>query len=163
MHQRRMVQVHLLARTRKRRRHSIRHSCQNAVAICQARHDNADATAIRFDIQTWRYHVPTCQSSAEPYDQNLAGTWSLTQPPRTALCATSSTSTSVRIIVSVSACHQAKTEASVSSINCANNGTNVSFRFARPRFVSVYESTTRRSNARRTHRTLKCSLVERPS
>ena len=109
---------------------------------------------------------PEHQSGSTLYPRttkNHRGTWSLTQPPRTAPSATSSTSTSVCIVISVSAYHHAKTEASVSIINCADDGTNASLRFAHPRFVSVYESTTRRINARRTNRTLKCSLVERPS
>jgi len=154
-----MAQVHFLVRTRKRRRPSIL-GCATAsrqhVAICHARHNNANAKAMWFGIPTWRYRIPT-------HDQNHRGAWSLTQPPRTAHSATSSTSTSVRIIISVSACRHAKTEASVSITNCADDGTNVSLRFAHPRFVSVYESTTRRINARRTHRTLKRSLLERPS
>jgi len=54
-----------------------------------------------------------------------------------------------------------KTEASVSIANCADNGTNVNSRFAHPRFVSFYESTTRRINTRRTHLTLKCSWSDR--
>ena len=101
-------------------------------------------------------HIPT-------HNQNYRGAWSLTQQPRTAQSATRSTSTLVCAIISVSECHRAKQKASVSIVNCADNGTNVSFRFAHPRFVSVYKSTTRRINARRTHRTLKCSLVERPA
>ena len=154
-----MVQLHLLARARKRRRPSIvpsiRSMCRHGVAICQARHGNASTNS--YDgLPTWFYHIPT-------HDQNYRGAWPLTQTPGTAHSATSSTSTSVRIIISVSACHHAKTEASASIINCADNGTNVSLRFAHPRFVSVYKSTIRRINARRTHRTLKCSLVERPS
>ena len=152
-----MVQLHLLARARKRRRPSIvpsiRSMCRHGVAICQARHGNASTNS--YDgLPTWFCHIPT-------HDQNYRGAWSPTQPPRTAHSATSSTSTSVRIIISVSACHHAKTEASVSIVNCTDNGTNVSSRFAHPRFVSFHKSTTRRINARRTHCTLKCSLVER--
>ena len=41
MHKRRVVQVHLLTRIRKRRKLSIRPTCQHAVAVCPARHDNA--------------------------------------------------------------------------------------------------------------------------
>ena len=46
MHQRRMVQVHLLARTRKRRRPyrpTIRPTCRHAITICQSRRENASA------------------------------------------------------------------------------------------------------------------------
>ena len=83
IHQRRVVQVHILARTRKRRRLSIRPTCQHAVAICPARHDNASTKSYgKFGIPTWFYCIPT----HDQHERNLAtystqGTWSLTQPP----------------------------------------------------------------------------------